>query len=336
MVEPRNTRKSLSTLVRGLITFVVLIAVIGSLYTTIGQLERNPIAWEKVQYFWFLPAFFGSLAALHCAAWFWWQTLSFLHEPQRLASTFAAFFWSQLGKYVPGKAMVVVIRTAHSTAHGVPLAIAIASTFLETLLWLAVGSFIAAVGLWLFFSTRPDLFLLALAVAVVFGWATFPPVFDRLVRRLTPRRLSTATTSSETPPASKTISDAGGFRISWTAYGKGWLVLTLGWVLVGFSTWCIYRALPGHTVGLEMFGPLLTAIALATSIGFITLIPGGLGVRELVLLPLLAPQLGIDQAVAIAIIARLMSMAAEVASIGIWDFLSKRSTHLAAGERRQP
>lgn len=347
-VEPRNTRKSLSTRVRGLITIIVVIAVIGSLVASLGQLKRNPIAWEKVEFFWFLPAILASMAALHCAAWFWWQSMPNIQPSRQCSPMFAAFFWSQLGKYVPGKAMVVVIRTTQATAQGVPMSTAIASTFLETLLWLAVGSAVSAVGLAIFFPVRWDLTVLALGVFFVFGWATFPPVFDKLVKRLTPT-WSRANWSSDPMPqpavgslendSALTVPNqphSRGFHLGWRKYFIGVLAMLLGWILVGMSTWCIYRALPDHSANWEMYGPLLTAIALATAVGFITLIPGGLGVRELVLLPLLAPRLGIDQAIALAIIARLTALAAELFSIGIWDLLRKRPQFPAAAERQQP
>jgi hypothetical protein len=343
MSPQRKGSNRLITWLRALITATVLIAVCFALISAIKQLERHPLDWQQVRWGWLAPALLTSLAANHCAAWFWWRSLNQLHAPQPLAKTYAAFFSSQLGKYVPGKAMVVVIRSAFAKSQGVPLGIAIASTFLETLLWLATGAGVASIGLLVWYPQRYDLLAVSIPLFVVFAWATCPPIFSRLALRIGTIRPSSATnpvspnlsdsgpppTEVPSPEASVLVDQiAGGstavsnsrshHHFSWACYAAGVGAMSLGWALVGLSLCCIQFAFSAGNHDLSLFGPLLTAITLATAIGFVTLIPGGLGVRELVLIPLLAPQLGIDQSVAIAILARLITLCAEILAIGIW------------------
>ena len=69
----------------------------------------------------------------------------------------------------------------------------------------------------------------------------------------------------------------------------GWLLNFLAWSCWGMSLLMILRSLPDATASWSDW-PLLTAsVALAMVAGFLSLIPGGLGVREMVILSLLAP-----------------------------------------------
>jgi uncharacterized membrane protein YbhN (UPF0104 family) len=59
--------------------------------------------------------------------------------------------------------------------------------------------------------------------------------------------------------------------------------------------------------------PLLTAaVALAMVAGFLSLLPGGIGVRELIVIPLLQPQFGQVVAILSAVLLRIGWMAAEL------------------------
>ena len=57
-----------------------------------------------------------------------------------------AYLVSHLGKYVPGKAMVVVMRAGLSMPYGARGATAAIATFYETLVMMAAGSLMAALG----------------------------------------------------------------------------------------------------------------------------------------------------------------------------------------------
>ena len=44
--------------------------------------------------------------------WFWHRTLAALGYQPPLSATMRAYYFGQLGKYVPGKAMVIILRVA--------------------------------------------------------------------------------------------------------------------------------------------------------------------------------------------------------------------------------
>ncbi|MEZ6092742.1 MAG: hypothetical protein R3C03_00675 [Pirellulaceae bacterium] len=79
------------------------------------------------------------------SATFWSRVLKSYGEPAPFVPAFRAFVCSQLGKYLPGKAMVVVIRTGMARGFGVTAGPAVAGTFVETLMWIFVGAQIASV-----------------------------------------------------------------------------------------------------------------------------------------------------------------------------------------------
>ncbi len=97
----------------------------------------------------------------------------------------------------------------------------------------------------------------------------------------------------------------------------GWIVMSLGWCLNGLSLWLVIRSMPETGITMDDFPLTLACVSLATVAGFVTLIPGGLGVRELVMIPLLGARFGAVTAVIAAIIIRFVWLASELLTSGI-------------------
>jgi hypothetical protein len=93
------------------------------------------------------------------------------------------------------------------------------------------------------------------------------------------------------------------------------------WIVLGLSLVATLKSMPGVQLGeqlgwAELPEALLLAIccvALATVAGFLSMIPGGLAVRELVLITLLAPEYGEVAALVSAVLLRLIWLLSEVA-----------------------
>jgi uncharacterized membrane protein YbhN (UPF0104 family) len=97
---------------------------------------------------------------------------------------------------------------------------------------------------------------------------------------------------------------------------SGWAANTLGWFLFGMSLWATLRAVPLGTPMASWWelAPRLTAsVSLALVAGFVSLLPGGVGVRELVLNALMVPQFGHVKALVSAVLLRLVWLVTEVA-----------------------
>lgn len=240
------------------------------------------------------------LAGLSACGVFYGQIVRSSATPLGWAAALRAYLISHLGKYVPGKAMVVVMRVGLSTPFGARPATAAIATFYETLVMMAAGSVVAAAG---FATGRPvpwNFVLPSAALAVAFLVAVDPVVFPRV------SRLVTSPIPGVGPEAHP--------RLSRRLLGAGLLWSLACWVLLGLSQVVVVRAISSAGLGLEHW-PLVTAsVALATVGGFVVpVLPGGLGVREWLLMTALAPALGTNSELAViaALLLRLTWVAAE-------------------------
>ena len=221
------------------------------------------------------------LIALLPEGLFWHWALKALGQDVGLLETLRAYYVGHLGKYVPGKAMVIVLRTGLIHSHRIDTSIAVASVFLETLTMMAVGACIAVPVLAIWFTHNPALIAAAVATAVVAGLPTLPPVFSRLARLLGVGRSSPAVAQK-----------LAGF--DYRTLLCGWTVMVFGWVVMGTSLWAMLHGLD-FPADLAQWWYLYTAIvAMAVVGGFASMIPGGLGSREAVFALLLGPLVGGD------------------------------------------
>lgn len=260
-------------------------------------------AWNQLgEYSWqFLPWWLVLSAGLYLlglllAGFFWYRVLRTLGQNAKFGETIRAYFVGHLGKYVPGKAMVVIIRTAMIRGHRIDTSVAAVSVFLETLTMMAVGAFLAAAFLAAALQDRGPAFWGAIALTVLAGLPTLPPVFKRLVRL--------AGVGKSDPEIAQKI-DKLGYR----TLLEGWAIMIPSWGLLGLSYWATLRAM-----GIEGLDPLLelprytASVALATVAGFLLLVlPGGVGVREAFLAELMIPYL--EELVSQAAVAALASAA---------------------------
>lgn len=222
----------------------------------------------------------------------------------RISTAVAAQLLGHVGKYVPGKAMVVVLRVGALSADRVQRIPATVSVFMETLLMMAVGA--AVGGLVICWLPVPGWMLAgAAAVAGAATVPTLPPVLRLAARYVTK-------VQAETPERS-------GWRAGWRVFFAGWFYSLLAWVLIGAAFTLLLQAIPSPDplpTSLALYPVAVAAIALGMVAGFASLLPGGAGVRELVLTAVLAPAVGVAHGLLAAIAARLMFMGVEVVLAG--------------------
>jgi uncharacterized membrane protein YbhN (UPF0104 family) len=251
------------------------------------------------------------LLALLPAAAFWYAALRSLGQHPRVGETLRAYYIGHLGKYVPGKAMVVILRAGMIGGHRVHRGVAAASVFLETLTWLAVGSFWAAAYLAIQFRGQHVYFLLAIALMLAAGLPTVPPVFKRLARW--------AGVGKSDPGTAEKLG-----RLNGRVLFLGWACMAVGWAMMGLSYWATLWAMgvPGNP--LHEIPRLSASVALATVAGFaVIFIPAGVGVREAALAELMLPYLQgvVSEPALVAWISvalfRLVSVVSEVLISGI-------------------
>ncbi|MCA9176791.1 MAG: flippase-like domain-containing protein [Planctomycetales bacterium] len=238
------------------------------------------------------------LAAL-VGPWLYWHRILWkLDQRPSLLESLRAYYIGHLGKYVPGKALVVVLRSTLVRSDRTQLAPAALGVFVETLTTMAVGACVAAICLGATAASR-GLVWVAVGLMLAAGLPTYPPLFRRIVARLRVKQLH-----RELEP--------------FVAKIDGWLLLTgwalglLSWLAMGVCLLAVLAAFPQVGWDWGRLPVLIGAVSLAAVAGFLSLLPGGIGVRELVVTELLSPAYGAVVAVAGAVLLRLVWLVCEL------------------------
>lgn len=263
-----------------LVVALVIWAVHKTLYQAWDQLHEHQWHFE---FPWLIAGGVLYLAGMAPAALFWHLVLRALGQPSRFWATFRAYSIGHLGKYVPGKAMVVVIRTGLVCSEEVSAAVAAVSVFVETLTMMAAGSFLSAAILAIWYRDRGLPWYVsagAVGLMIVSGLPTLPPLFRLLVRL--------AGVGRSCPETQEKLRALG--------YGTllaGWGLMGIMWILWGLSYWATLRAMGVHAAAPIGELPVYTlTVSLATVAGFIAVVmPAGAGIREAVLAELIIPYL---------------------------------------------
>ena len=303
MTKQSNRQRWLRWL-KWFIALAVIVGLVVMLRGVVRDLQNSKLEFKNVRWEWITAAGFLYALGTLPGGLYWHQVLIALGQRPTIGRSLRAFFFSQLGKYVPGKAMVVVMRTMLIAGPGVRAPIAVTSVFIETLTWMAVGATIGSILLALLHPQHLWLVVLGIAVAIGALIALSPPVLGFVLKRIS--------TFAGSGPKDPDIHGLG----TWVIV-RGWLQMAVGWVLVAASLLAVLKAVPGPDANWSHFGVALECVTLSIVLGFASLIPGGLGVRELVIVPLLGRDFGAPKALACAIVIRLIWLIAEVSIVGI-------------------
>jgi glycosyltransferase 2 family protein len=244
-----------------------------------------------------------SIVGLLPSSWYWLKVLRSFKQDVPWVPTFEAYFLGHLGKYIPGKAMVFVLRLGRMRTLGVPLGIGTVSIFVETLTVMAVGA--AVGGVMLQFTSSPrwlqvSAFLGVLAAAI----PTVPGLFSSVIKIVAKNRIGSTT---------KIISQG----LTWSLFFWGWMGLVIGWLVQGIAVWLVVMSIVPGTVESPLLSWSIYAACTATATlsvvaGFVSFLPGGAGIRELVIILMLGAIIGSAPALFAAILLRLISLAAEI------------------------
>jgi uncharacterized membrane protein YbhN (UPF0104 family) len=323
MARPRWKRTTIAA-VKAVVAVVVLWAVGRHVLRTWNDLadHRLTLRFEPA---WLLASGLLYLAGLSAYGVFYERILRASATPIRLVPALRAYLVSHLGKYVPGKAMVVVMRAGMAAPFGARASTAAIATFYETLVMMAAGGFVAAAG----FAVAGDSGHVAFAMP---GWGPIELPVYRLAA-LSGLGLGLAFLAVAVPPVFTRLASLVSLpipgvgpealpRLSGGLLMRGLSWSSLGWVLLGLSQLAVVRAMDASATtrvpASELAPVVIAAVALATIAGFVVaVLPGGLGVREGVLMSALAPALGPDPSVVAALVLRLVWVVAELAAAAV-------------------
>jgi uncharacterized membrane protein YbhN (UPF0104 family) len=225
---------------------------------------------------------------------------------------FAVCFWQQmlvmLGKYVPGKIWGMVARGGEMKRRGDGFSQVVTATSLEQMLLLHSGMVVAALILPLLFPSVETGILAAIAVLTIPVAARFSSAglrmlgafvrrFDRTVRQPAEVRIAT-----------------GRYTVMVATYGSLWIIS--GLVFIN-----LYGIFVERHFTTELFVVLMLSNVAAIAAGFLALFaPGGIGVREGVMIGLLLPYIPVEHAMLLAIVSRLWQVMSDVlgGALGLW------------------
>jgi hypothetical protein len=203
------------------------------------------------------------------AAWIWLlRRMDRTGSPVRL---YGAYFFSQLGKYVPGKILLLLMRLERTRKLGVGGGAVAISTLMENAAFMVSGAATAFLIL-VQFSVVGNrlshrwLLLMALSSVAVLLTAIHPAVFYRILNPIL-RRLGRPGVEP-------------GQRLSMSALLASVVMMVPCWFFGGVALWATIRCL--SPVGIEHSWELTAGFALSVLAGMISFLPIGLGVRDVV------------------------------------------------------
>lgn len=281
---------------RALRAGIGLIVVLGVGLALVGTLNEAPDLDWRFRYGWVLLGFLGFGLYTLAASETWRRLLMVLGPEIKPRPAIAIWCSSALGRYLPSGLLLPMIRTAMAESQGVPKRICLASVVYEQAL-----AFTAAVLLGAYFlidlpelSGEPARFLV-LAVPIVTFICLHPRVFrrfaDAMLRRFGREELPAVL------PIGRSIEFIALYGANLIIGGAALYALAQGVYQVDGGDWVV------------VFGAWSVATALAL-IAFI--IPGGLVAREAALAVALSPVMPAATALAVAVLARIAQLLAEV------------------------
>ena len=341
------------------ILWLGLLALIGRQFA--GDLQRPELYQRPLHAGWLVLSGLLYLLGLGFSALYWDRLLGHLGARPPLGAALRAYYIGHLGKYVPGKAWALLLRTSLVSSHGVSVGLAALTSLYEVLTTMAGGVLVTAVlfavlgtdaGAGLNAETlrhllwleqpgeggvqRSVVVLVSTLLFGVFLVPLHPAIFNRLTRRM-----------------KNTFANASGLcpRIRLVYLLEGLAFTSAGWLLLGASFAAALRGIVGADWPLlDVRTARLPAImGLSYVIGFVILVaPGGIGPREFLLTLLLTPELvGVQgmksedaraAAVLAVLVLRLVWTAAELITALICRFTGRAAANRSASRpsRRAP
>lgn len=274
-----------------------------------------------VRWGWLAAAAAASALSWLPSVWFWRKLLAALGARPPIGPMLRAYYCGHLGKYVPGKAMVIAIRATMLSSWGVPAATTAYSVTLDTLTFMAAGVITVALLLPTIVAALPEagafaeishnpwwriIFPVIAIVGSIGGLAVLSRLSVRIANRL-----------QGAVPAVGSLAQPVPVR----TFAVGLLVYLAAWWLQGALVGLTLQGLSAAPVSWSDW-PLWTGASAVSLVGgFVAVFaPGGLGVREGLLMELLRQQAGAQEAVAAALVLRAATLIGELVFAGAFYF----------------
>lgn len=239
----------------------------------------------------------GSLAASFFA---WRETLAGLGDRLPVPTAARIFFLGQLAKYVPGSIWAIVGQMELAKVHGVRRERTATAGIVVLVISLAMGLTLGLLAVPALLDADSELYASSVLLLIPLTVVLHPKVLTWLVQtglRILKRP------ALEAPLSITTIWRVGAFSL-----------LSNG--LLGLQIWQLAVDVGGE--GWALLALSIGGYGLAASVSLVVIpLPAGAGLREAILVLLLAPEIGVASATLVAILARLLLTVADVGAAGL-------------------
>ena len=284
---------------------VVLLAVVGVL---IGREVRRH--WQELsQYEFSLSWPMVAMACVAGAGFYFFNAMAWRFAVRRhgqtvsIAQSYRLYALSLFGRYVPGKALLAIVRMELGARLGISRAATAVAVLYENGLLLATGAMLSVVvGMGLFFEGGRSMVISALVAAGVCATALAPPVFYRVI--------NLAFRVAGKQPFAKRD------QLRFADLGRMALFFVGVWACGGGSLYLLGVGLDASLADRPV--ELALIFVVSQILGFVALFaPGGLGVREVVMIGLLKQVTTPEQAILLPILSRLVMVSVEITQAAI-------------------
>ncbi len=250
-----------------------------------------------VHWRWGLVAFAGFCGSMATSSLVWLFLARRMADRSPAFPLLASYTYSQMGKYVPGKVVLLLMRLQRTSRYGMAAGTCTLSTLLENALYMISGGLVGMTAI-VFITreianpgTRALLWPITILAVLLMIAACAPPVFYGIVNRLL-RKLG----KPEVQPSQ---------RLSAPTLALAVIAFFPCWICGGIALWGSVQCVsPTPVPALDCWW-FAGAYALSVIVGMASLLPGGTGIREVALGAAAAYQfeaLGIRHDVAIAVL----------------------------------
>ena len=316
IAKARELATGSRTSTRWLIRILKLAIVLGILYGLRGTLTRAYADLQKhnwsISWPWLVGADLYFIAGFMPCGFYWWLVLRKLGQPVSLWVAMRAYIVGHVGKYAPGKGMVILIRTALLSGHYDDIPAAVVAVFFETLTLAGAACIIATISLPVAFGITGLPVWGAAGLSLAFAASTTPALVAFFLHRVP----VAAVRSTARDLAARLR------KIPVRTLLAGWALCAMTWCALGLSLWCVVRGLTSaQECPISEFPFYFGAISIAFLAGFLSFLPGGAVAREAVLIELLSTRYDEGTAVVAAVLVRLVWVVAEVGQSAMLYFV---------------
>ncbi|MBI9114774.1 lysylphosphatidylglycerol synthase transmembrane domain-containing protein [Sanguibacter suaedae] len=308
--DDRRARRPVRQTVKILFGVLAVGLLVAAVYSQRNEFMEavSRLAWTTV-----VLSFVLGLVALFANMMSWRGAMAGVGAPLPMAAAARVFLISQLGKYVPGSVWPVLVQVELTKERGISRVRSTTGALVGMAVGVVTSASVASVLLVTSAQDALDDYWFVLLVVPLGVTALTPPVLRRLLTVA-----AKATRKEIVPP-----------DLTWRGLLTSSAWSALMWVAFGFHAWVVVRdLLPDGAPGIAL---TIGAFALAWLVGFLMILaPAGVGVRELALVVALGGALSVPDALALALVSRVLLTVGDAIAGGGALFLARPHRKLHA------